>query len=443
MAALLAIGATLLFAGTALRSPRSATARQFDVTGTPWAYLPFIARQEDVVQIFPVGPGGSDVVPHQIVRTADDRVYLFVSQQYSTTIRVYWTTTPGLPGSGAAFDGFAQIATGSNPISLDAVYDGGNFIHVLVNAQNGTLKDYPFDARSNAFQSAITLVASGNPTVSGDYVGTSGVSGMYDQGDQLHVAYWSSGNNITHRAYTYAGSTNSLTQIGSDFPVENGPSKTNHPAVAVSPLDDSLTVTWVSEATEPAASQILARTRSVTGTWSGIETVSAADAWTSANFGVNIDQGPSLVIDADGAKHLTYIEDVDGTGNYGRVHYVVNAGAGWIDQAVPAYSHDPAIILNSVGNLYILGHGHPRNGPLQGGGPCLDMRDMCRIKKNADATWGPSQLIVAHSSATSFDASPSVKWSVVGFNRPETIEFIVFEIVGGDYNHPTIYYGRF
>ena len=465
LAALILLGFVLASIGG---SWSSAATRLAEVTGTPRAFLPLVIKPEPTPTptstptptptstptptptatptatsapgspaFFSVGPGGSDVIPHQIVRTNDDRVYLFVSQQYSTTVRAYWTTVPGLPDAGSAFNGSLGLATGANPISLDAVYDGGSYIHVLVNAQNGTLKIYPFDKTTNTFKSAFTIVAAGNPTVAGDYIGTSGVSGMFDTGGRLQLAYWASGNQIKHRAYTYNGATNTFTQVGSEFRVDSAGSA-NHPAVAVSPLDDSLTVAWVSEASSPSG-RILARTRSSAGAWGSIETVSTADAWTSTNFGLNIDQGPSLVIDSSGVKHLAFIEDFDGTGDYGHVHYGRDAGSGWADTALSIYSHDPAIIVNSAGDVYVIGHGHPENS----GGLCPDMRDVCKSKRNSNGTWGAPQLIVDGSASNNFDASPSTKWSVVGFNRPETIEFVIFRIVNGDYNNPTIYYGRF
>lgn len=462
---ILALGAILLYTGMSLQQLQTVTAHPFDLTSTAAAYLPLVAKPEDTPAptgtstpthtptaspttppassaFFAVGPGGSDVIPHQIVRTGSDRVYIFVSIQYSTTIRAYWTTSAGLPNSATDFGGAALLATGANPISLDAVYDGGNTIHVLANAQDGMLKDYPFDVASNTFRPAIAL-ASDTHTVPGVYIGSSGVSGMVDKNGALHVTYWSSGNHIKHRAYTYNDSSNTLTPAGDFFQVDTAGSA-NHPAVAVSPLDNSVTIAWVSEANAPTG-KILARSRSSGGTWSSVETVSTADVWTSSNAGINIDQGPSLVIGSDGVKHLAYMGDYISSYDYGRIYYAANSGSGWSDpnEALPAYTHDPALILNSAGELYVLGHGHPENGPLQGGGPCLDMRDLCKIKRNDNGTWGPSQRIAAHTGSTSFDASPSVKWSAAGFNRPETIEFIVFRISNGDYDHPTIFYGRF
>ena len=379
---------------------------------------------------FAVGPGGDDVIPHQIVRTGDDRVYIFTNAQYSSTIHVYWTTAAGLPANAAAFGGSAQITESGLPLSLDAVYDGSHIVHVLVNTHDtGILKDYAFDTTNNTFKPALTL-ASDSHTLSGDYVGTSGISGMVDQSGTLHVVYWSSANHIVHIAYTYNSSTNVLTQLGSTVQVDAAGSA-NHPAIAVSPSDNSLTVAWVSEATNPK--KILARTRTSAGMWGNVETVSTAPVWTSTNFGINIDQGPSLVVGTNGAKHLAYIQDFDSTGDYGRIHYVVNSGAGWTDEALNAYTHDPALALKSTGEIYIIGHGHPNNTS------CRSMDDMCTIQKTG-ATWSAPQLFAAHLGSSSFDSSPSVKWSAVGWNRPGTIEFLFFMT---PYSNPTLYYARY
>jgi hypothetical protein len=100
-------------------------------------------------------------------------------------------------------------------------------------------------------------------------------------------------------------------------------------------------------------------------------------------------------------------------------------------------THDPVLALNSRGEVYIIGHGHPRNNTW--GPTCLSMDDMCFMKKNLDGTWARPVLLLAHTGSVSFDSSPSVKWSAVGFNRPETIEFIFFST---PYDTPSLYYAR-
>jgi len=380
---------------------------------------------------FAVGAGFTDVVPHQVIRTRDDRVYIFAAQaQYSGVIKAYWTTATGVPSSTAAFNGTAQLTDNEISLSVNPVYDGNNLVHVLVNTNAGNLKDYVFNITSNSFQPAF-LISSGNTTVSSDYIGSSGVSAMFDTANILHIAYWSGGNRITYRAYSI-NATNGAAVLVSGPTVLDASGPSNHPSLVISPLDNSVTVAWVSQATNPA--KILARTRPSGGGWGAIETVSTAPVWTSSNFGINIDQGPSILIDPAGTKHLAYIQDFDQTNNYGRIHYATKSGAGWNDIALPSYTHDPALALNSRGELYIVGHGYSLNLS------CLSPQDICLIKKNSDGTWSNPIVFATPPSGGNFDASPSVKWSVVGNNRPDTIEFLFFSALNGSYNNTSIYY---
>jgi hypothetical protein len=379
---------------------------------------------------FPVGPGGSDNIPHQLIRTRDDRVYIFGYQgERNATIKAYWTTTPGLPTSTTGWSS-TQVAEGELALSVNPIYDGDNTIHVLINTNAGNFKDYVFNISTNAFK-APYLIASGNPTVAGDYLGSSGLSGMIDTSQNLQLAYWSAHNHIVYRSLGYNPNTNVFSTLSGPTQLDTAGSS-NHPALAISPLDNSITVAWVSQSGSP---KILSRTRTAGGpNWGAIETPSTAIPWTSTSGGINIDQGPSLVIDAAGTKHLAYIENYDSTGDYGRIHYVSNQGSGWVDIALASYTHDPALALNSLGDVFIIGHGHANNAT------CKSNLDMCVIKRNSDGSWSSPALFLAHPANQSFDSSPSVKWSVVGYNRPETIEFVVPLIIT-DYTNSTLYYG--
>lgn len=378
---------------------------------------------------FSVANGFSDVIPHQIIRTSADRLFIFAPRPYSTAINVY--SAAGLPSSSSNFSLAAQISAPTAPMSIDAVYDGMNIIHVLIHMLNGEIKDYPLNSNTSQFSSPITLTTDGG-TLTGDYIGTSGVSGMIDLTGNLQIAYWTKTNHITHLAYAYDSASNVLTPIGEAAQVDDAGSA-NHPAVAVSPLDNTLTVAWVSQATNPA--KILARIRTSAGMWGSIQTVSTSPVWTSTSEGINIDQGPSLLIGSDGNKHLTYIENYDASNNYGRIHYVTSDGSTWFDQALDTYSHNPALAINSLGELFIIGHGHPLNTA------CQSMSDMCTNKKNSNGSWGTPQLFAPHpATSATFDSSVSVKWSVVGLNRPELVEFVFFST---PYSNPMMYYGRF
>ncbi|MEO8608224.1 MAG: carboxypeptidase regulatory-like domain-containing protein [Chloroflexota bacterium] len=394
---------------------------------SPWSAA---AQSATATSSFTIGAGFTDVIPHQLIRTAADKTYVFVGKgQYSYQIAAYWTPNAGLPAAGA-FTGKAEVTVaGGEPTSVDAVYDGGSIVHVLTNTRGGTIFDFPFDTSSNTFKAPITI-ATGMPKVTGDYIGSSGLSGIYDKNGRLNLAYWSASDHITYRSYTYSASSNVLTQVDAPTQIDSA-GKANHPAIAISPSDGSMTIAWVSEATSPP--RIVAKTRTGT-TWGGEEVVNAAAPWTSRNFGVNIDQGPSLIIGADGTRHLTYIENYDGTGAYGHVHYVSKTGtAAWVDKATVLYSHDPALAINSANEIYIIGHGAESAGL---------SKNIYTMKKNADGSWAAPVLFASPSGSDTLDSSPSVKWSVVGWNRSDTIEFLFFAAAGGNYSTTTMYYGR-
>ncbi|MBK9924287.1 MAG: hypothetical protein IPP66_03260 [Anaerolineales bacterium] len=387
---------------------------------------------------FPLGLGGSDVIPHQVVRTNADHLYIFANQQGSGTLRVYRTLNPGLPNSASDFVSPVQFTEASEILSVDAIYDGGTIVHAIINTRSGQVKDYPFDTTTNTFKPAVSLATDGGTVSSVLYVGTSGVTGMVDLTGKLHVAYWTNTNHIMHRSYTYTSSTNALTPVEASFTQVDTSGNANHPSLAVSPVDNSLTIAWVSEADSPA--KIRTRTRTSNGSWGSVDSASTSSVWTFHDNGINVDQGPSLIIDSAGVKHLAYIESCCVSGDYGRVHYVTNNGSAWVDTALSIFTHDPALAIDAAGQIYIIGHGHPKN--TTGDALCRSadsMDSICTNKKNANGSWDGPKLFLEHPSGGSFDASPSVKWSVVGFNRPEVIEFIFFKT---PYETPTLYYAR-
>lgn len=388
-----------------------------------------LAQSGDSTTFFLVGTGYIDVTPRQFIRTANDRAYIFAGQaQYTTDIVAYWTPSAGLPNNGA-FSGQALTSVDSDPFSVDAVYDGANTVHVLVNTRGGKLYDIPFDTTTNTFKARIT-VASNMGSIQGDYIGTGGMSGLFDTAGTLHIAYWTNNNHIVHLGLSYNASNNSLNEVIAPTQLDTQGSA-NHPVLAISPQDGSVTVAWVSESSNPV--RILSRTRASSGNWGNEEVVSSAPVWFSTSGGLNIDQGPSLVIGTDGTRHLTYIEDSDQTGDYGRVHYVSRVvGGNWVDQALNTYSHDPSVAITNTNQLYIIGHG-PNNGGQN--------TNLYYSKRQTNGSWSGIQLI-ASSNQMDFDGSPSVKWSVVGFNRPDVIEFAFFGTDEGNYNNPRVLYGR-
>ena len=198
---------------------------------TAFPSLPTLASAQGSTQLSPglqatstspdvtisAGMGWADQIPHQVVRTGDDTLYYFGGKGDSSTIlQAYWTQAAGLPASAGDFSGSLQVDYGADIISTDAVYDGSHIIHVLTNDQSGKIIDRPFDTSTNKYKTAEVLDTGGG-TVAGAYVGTSGITGLMDQNSVMHLAYWSSGNHIIYRSYTYNLAQDVLTLQTSRF----------------------------------------------------------------------------------------------------------------------------------------------------------------------------------------------------------------------------------
>jgi hypothetical protein len=379
---------------------------------------------------------------------------------------------PGVPTSAASFTGHTQFNVTGQPISVDAVYDGQSIVHVLINVvspdlSNGTLSDYPFDLTTNSFKPAFTI--DGNvPFRTTLPIGTAGVSGMVGRDGTLNVAYWSNlpgANHITYKAYAYNPVTNGF--VLKEGPTQIDTNRTdgmaNHPALVVSPLNGDITLSWLWQSLPfpPPQAAVYARTKTASG-WGSINQVNSAayKPWVDANpsLGLNVDQGPSMVITADGTIHLTYNEDAYTSGgsnyDYGRVHYVTStSGASWVDTLLIDglgqyyYTHDPSLTTDSSNRIYLFGHSDWRNSA-----PCTASYPAvinCYVKKNPNGPWtAPQQVKDKNGNAVppsnpqeNFDDSVSMKWGVVGWNRPELVEFAFFSGKAQNYWDMSLYYG--
>ena len=384
----------------------------------------------------------------------------------SNTILTYWTGAPGVPVNGSSFTGHTQFDVAAQPISVDAVYDGQTVVHVLINLTNGSLYDYPFDLDTNTYKPA-KLLSSGNPVRTVLPIGTAGVSGMFGGDGTLNIAYWSrgdaqSGEHVSYVSYTYDKARDVLAIKDGPTQLDASGEKSNHPCLVVSPLNGDLIVAWVNQLSSPP--HIMARIRTATG-W-GSETIvsnPATRVWTDdSGLGLNADQGPSMVVTSDGKVHLAYAEESyagDATGSpsssdYGRAHYVTyTPQTGWIDTKVYSVvngvhyfylTHDPSLTTDSSDQIYLLGHSMWNNLS-----PCTptDNTINCYLKLDGNGTWtAPQQVVDAAGNANppsseKFDDSISMKWSVVGWNRPELVEFAFFSGNTSNYWNMNLYYG--
>ncbi len=386
----------------------------------------------------PLGPGMSDGTGPQIVRTADDQVLLFGYKMATGFIYVY--RAQGLPNTSADFSTLATLTLPNGSVTtLNTLYDGGGYVYMPVLTTNGTVLVYVFDLAAGSFKAPLTLATNARSILGNTlYAGTVGLSSAFDQFGTLQLAFWTNADRIAHCAVTVNAAQNTASTCTQTLVDSAG--SANHPNVAVSPVDNSVTVAWMSEAGTYA---ILTRRRAADGTWSAITQASTSEPFHNRASGgneVNVDQGPHVIIDTANVRHLVYAQHFDSTGDYGRIHYVVDTGSGWQDTALANYSHVPTLALGRSGELIILGHGSNRNGASSS--ECLTNLNFCYMARSTSGVWGSMQPIAVATGAQSFDGNSSVKWSVVGWNRPEVVEFAFFSILNGDYYVPTLYYGR-
>ena len=239
---------------------------------------------------------------------------------------------PGAPSSAADFTGNTQLnpPTSKNPISVDAVYDGNTIIHVLINENctsqlvsctpdPGKLYDHPFDITTNTSDGPSLSLR--EPDRLGLFLGSGGVSGLFDRNGVLHVAYWAGANRIDYAAFTYDSAADMLTQVDSLIHVDSA-GGANHPILAVSPLDGSVTIAWISQATNTAEIPAHQNQRRLGRHRTGWPQRSQCACVDQHQRGHQHRSKPVLIITANRTKHLAYIQDVDSTGEYGHVHYV-------------------------------------------------------------------------------------------------------------------------
>lgn len=448
LAAALLAGVALAAGGTSIYLPTllKTVAGGGSTLPTPTPGAPTATPGPGTAASFALGPGHADTAPHQIVRTADDRLVLFAGKMATNVVRVYRQTTTGLPVAGTEFTpGATLTAPAGNVIAVEAATTGTGLIYVIYNTSTGGVYLQVYEVATDQFRAALTLATDGGQ-VNGTslYAGTQGLSAAVDLTGALHVAYWKTGFRVTHCAYTY---TNNQVTTCSPSAVDDGSQQASHPVVAVSPADGSLTVAWQSD---PAAngglnSRVLARRRATNGTWGAVETVSAVGPYYGRGSNgneINVDTGPGLVIGTDGVRHLVFNQHFDSTGDYGRVIYVRDAGSGWATTSLDWYSHASTIALGAAGRVTIIGHGGPQSTSAVEA--CKNNRNMCYANLPAGGSWSQAQLVVAYTGDQSYDGSPSAKWSAVGLRRPEAIEFVFFSINDstGQYYNPTLHYGR-
>jgi len=368
-----------------------------------------------------IGPGYSDVGPHQLVRTSANVLYAIAPtcSQYPAcpggTLPAYMATNPGTPSGFVQVDAAdapqpqsANDAIGSSAIAIDSndliwvawtqrVNNGSAFITTFNTHSNtwGTpaqleITNFQFGQGDEGI--ALALDASGTPHVVWDFTDSTGVT-------HLHYAHGLSGGGFT-----------TPLQVD-DYPLA-AMHGVIHPAVAFAP-DGSFVAAWL-DGFGPYLPNgtIHVRTRDPAGNWGSSSEIPDVAMTT-------IDNGPSILITGDGVRHVAFVNGSD------TIRYWYGPdGINWHGDQQPAtqQSHDPSLGPDGAGGIYIYGHGTPEPN-IYGTGV-----NLYRFHKSAGATsWSPFTLWVSGT----YDCSVSTRWAQFFQSFPATTDALYWNPNGG------------
>jgi len=289
----------------------------------------------------------------------------------------------------------------------DSAIDASDRIHSVWVDGAGNIFYAPFDTTADMWGAAIQLDTYGPHGMS---QGDEGVAIALDSAGTPHVVWQYSVNGTTTLRLRFATIAN-----GVQGPIEEVEDVVTlnlwHPTLAFSPAGD-LTVAWLDGTGGYSTDGVVrTRVRHANGSWDPSQTIPDTAV-------VGLDNGPSMMITADGVRHITFV-DYESSTTYNKVRYWYDAGSGWQgDQQPPTiYTHDPTLGPDGSGGLYIYAHGgvDPSNPKGIGQGKW-------RFHKPAGGTvWGPFTQI---SEATGLiDDATSTRWSQFFFAQPKTLDF--------------------
>ncbi len=358
----------------------------------------------------PVGPGYTDVSPHQVVRTIDNVVYTVAPDCTSypecpnSAIHVRKANQPGTPTSFTELD--AAHAPGGGVGQPAVGLDGQGRIHVLWNKRSGYTKYATFDTNTGLWSSSESLGASGWTDFN---QGEEGTALAIDAAGVPH-AVWSTRTGPNSRLrLKYARRLASGWEAPVDVAdvVDCNPASDYcnawHPTLAFAPNGD-LYLAWLNGTYDYLSDgRIRVRKRLASGAWQPSIAIPEA-----AQTG--IDQGPSMIVTGEGVVHVTFCD----VGN--RIRYWYQDASGWRGDLQPAsqVTHNPALGPDGAGGVQIYGHGTPQ-GPINGFGA-----NMYAFRKPAGGSWGPWTLYASGR----IDSSASTRWSQFFHYRPEVVDIL-------------------
>jgi hypothetical protein len=363
-----------------------------------------------------VGPGFADVSPHQLVRTSTNVLYVVAPtcDAYPScpgnSLRVYAADQAGTPTSFTERDAAHRpTAVGSTSIAID----GADTIHIAWNDRGGNLSYGTFSPATGLWTSTAVVAPTGWTTFG---QGDEGVALALDAVGIPHVAFTSIVSGIRRVSYTHKiGGVWSSPTVVDDAPIGSNQGAW-HPTLAFYPNGDLLLAWFVGSFNATPDGTIYFRVRGhLSGAWAGHTTIADDTLWTS------IDNGPSLLITADGTAHVTFLNAGTATsgsstmGDY--IHHYYNSGSGWIANhpgGGTQITHDPSLGPGPNGSLRIYGHGW-QGGRIDGHGD-----DLYFFEGSGTGAWGSWTLYATGA----FDSSVSTRWAQFFQAFPQTLDIM-------------------
>ena len=352
----------------------------------------------------PVGSGNTDPTPRQLVRTSKNVLWIVAptgtvytaTAPTTTSLYVWGANRPGTPDNFRPYDDTHAPGGGVNT-SASAI-DGADLIH-SVWITPGRASYGVFNTATRLWQGQIPLEDT-NWTSYGQGDEGAGIA-LNAQGVPYAVWNYVSGGQLhIHLAIRQGGVFGTPMQVD-DVDVNGG---ARHPAVGFAPSGDFV-VSWIdSDGGYSSAGTVRTRVLHPNGQWDPSYAVPNDTA------GGSLDQSCSLLITADGIRHITFLNTAN------QIRYYYDAGSGWQGDQQPPYqiTHDPVLGPDGAGGLYIYGHATPEP----------DYRGLgdgkLRLHKPAGATaWGAYNLI----QDGYIDDATSARWSQFFHNHPNEVDF--------------------
>ncbi len=374
-------------------------------------YVPPTANHQ-----IPVGRGYSDVSPHQLVRTSGGVLYTVTPDCSAypdcpnNAVHVMKADQAGTPTSFTELD--AAHAPGGGVGQPAVALDGQDRIHVIWSKRSGYTKYAAFDTVTGLWSSAESLGSSGWTDFG---QGEEGTALAVDASGVPH-AVWSTrtGPNARLRlkyARRLASGWEAPVDVADVVDCNPASDYCNawHPALAFAPNGD-LQLAWLNGTYDYVGDgRIRVRTRLASGAWQ--PSVVIPDA---AQTG--IDQGPSMIVSADGVAHLAFLDTAN------RIRYWYRDANGWNGNAQPPtqVTHNPSLGPDGAGGVYLYGHGTPQ-GSIGGFGP-----NLYSYRKPLGGSWGAWTLYVSGA----VDSSVTTRWSQFFHHYPQLVDVAYW---GNDY----------